>query len=200
MKIIGNDYKKIVFKNRWIKQRFIVDSTEKCSENNSHIRKLIGETSWQTTTAGSTKNSITAHYATLSSAKLKELIELIQNVFDYEPFQKKALLDLIGKENVPVILMTKEANVMNEAEWIRYRSLYPLEMRIKALQQGADSSDADKMTYKGDSSVIVDDNKVNIQIHLIEPGYKDGDKLTALSQFMFAVYIPKQKKYFIKGD
>lgn len=194
------DYKKIVFKNRWIKQRFIVDSAEKCNENNSHIRKLIREASWQPTTAGSTNNSITAHYATLSSTKLKELIELIQNIFDYEPFQKKALLDLIGKEDVPVVLMTKEASVMNESEWTRYRSLYPLEMRIKALQQGADSSDLDKMTYKGDSSVIVDDNKVNIQIHLIEPGYKDGDKLTALSQFMFAVYIPKQKKYFIKGD
>ena len=194
------DYKKIVFKNRWIKQRFIVDSVEKCEENNSHIRKLIGESPWQTTTAGSTNSSVTAHYSILSSTKLKELIELIQNVFDYEPFQKKALIDLIGKEDVPVILMTKESNVTDESDWIRYRSLYPLEMRIKALQQGADSSDAEKMTYKGDSSVIVDDNKVNIQIHLIEPGYKDGDKLTTLSQFMFAVYIPKQKKYFIKDD
>lgn len=193
------DYKKIVFKNRWIKQRFIVDKVEKCEENNSHIRKLIGESSWQTTTAGSTNNSVTAHYSILSSTKLKELIELIQNIFDYEPFQKKALIDLIGKEDVPVILMTKESNVTDESDWIRYRSLYPLEMRIKALQQGADSSDAEKMTYKGDSSVIVDDNKVNIQIHLIEPGHKDGDKLTTLSQFMFAVYIPKQKKYFIKG-
>ena len=194
------DYKKIVFKNRWIKQRFIIDDITRCEQNNDHIRKLISMCKWDPTCVGSKNNTTTARYSILSSSILRELINLIQETFDYEPFQKKALLDLIDKDDVPVILMTKDSAVDDEKEWTRYRSLYPQEMRIKALQQGADSSDPEKMTYRGDSSVIVDESKVNIQIHLIEPGYKDGEKLSSLTQFMFAVYIPKQKKYFVKGD
>lgn len=194
------DYKRVVFKNRWIKQRFIVDSEGKCKANNDLIRNLITGAEWTETTEGSTNNSVTAKYSIMSSDKLKELISLIQSTFDYEPFQKKALMDLIGKEDVPVILMTKDARIDDEFAWARYRSLYPQEMRIKALQQGADTSDAERMTYKGDSSVLVDDHKVNIQIHLVEPGYKNGVKFSGLTQFMFAIYIPKQKKYFVKGD
>ena len=50
--------------------------------------------------------------------------------------------------------------------------MYPNTYRIKALQQGADSSLDDKITYEGDSSVVVDREKINIQIHCITPGYK----------------------------
>ena len=78
--------------------------------------------------------------------------------------------------------------------------MYPNTYRIKALQQGADSSLDDKITYEGDSSVVVDREKINIQIHCITPGYKGKQELRNKSQYMFAVYLPKEKVYFVKGD
>ena len=83
----------------------------------------------------------------------------------------------------------------------RYRSMYPNTYRIKALQQGADSSIVDKVTYEGDSSVVVDKDKINIQIHCVTPGYVKGkQELPDKAQYMFAIYLPKEKVYFVKGD
>ena len=81
--------------------------------------------------------------------------------------------------------------------------MYPNTFRIKALQQGADSSVDDKITYEGDSNVVVDKNKINIQIHCITPGYKGVDgqhEFPDKTQYMFAIYLPKEKVYFVKGD
>ena len=159
---------------------------------------MIDSCVWQETTVGSRINQETAQYTTLSSEHLKKLINLIQSVFDYEPFQKKALIDLLGQDNLPVILMWKHDDTEETKK--RYRSMYPNTYRIKALQQGADSSLDDKITYEGDSSVVVDREKINIQIHCITPGYKGKQELRNKSQYMFAVYLPKEKVYFVKGD
>ena len=192
-------YNKVSFKNRWIKQRILLEEQSQIDSNNALIEKMISECEWNVTTAGSRIGQETAQYAVLSSSQLRELIELIQSVFDYEPFQKKALLDLMGKENLPVILMWKHDDI--GADKRRYRSMYPNTYRIKALQQGADSAVDDKITYEGDSNVVVDKDKINIQIHCITPGYVKGkQELPEKTQFMFAIYLPKEKVYFVKGD
>ncbi len=82
---------------------------------------------------------------------------------------------------------------------MRYRSIYndAAHDRIKALHQGANTTDEEKLTYLGDKKVIVDPNKVNIQIHYISPGLTRAKRL-GKEQFMFALYIPKDKVYFIK--
>ena len=78
--------------------------------------------------------------------------------------------------------------------------MYPDSYRIKALLQGADSLEDDKITYEGDSSVIVDKNKINIQIHYISPGYTKGkQEMPEKAQYMFAIYLPKGKGVFCKG-
>ncbi len=81
----------------------------------------------------------------------------------------------------------------------RYRSLYPQVFRIKALQQGADSLDEKKITYEGDSSVLIDKAKINIQVHKVVPGYKRDAPITEKTQYMFAIYLPKEKIYFVRG-
>lgn len=191
-------YNKVSFKNRWIKQRVLVEDQSQIDANNHLVDKMIDSCVWQETTVGSRINQETAQYTTLSSEHLKKLINLIQSVFDYEPFQKKALIDLLGQDNLPVILMWKHDDTEETKK--RYRSMYPNTYRIKALQQGADSSLDDKITYEGDSSVVVDREKINIQIHCITPGYKGKQELRNKSQYMFAVYLPKEKVYFVKGD
>lgn len=50
---------------------------------------------------------------------------------------------------------------------------------------------------------MVDSNKINIQIHKIIPKKKDASGnvkvLTDYTQYMFAIYVPKEKKYYVKG-
>ena len=128
----------------------------------------------------------------MSGAHLISLIDSIAEAFDMEPFEKNAVKDLVGQDNIPVILMWKEG------ETKRYRSLYRDQPnRIKALQQGADTTVEEKKTYEGDSKVVIDTERVNIQIYNISPGFTK-DERTNQDQYMFAVYIPKGKTYFVK--
>lgn len=186
-------YKKVSFKNRWIKQRFIVTEKEQINTNNQKIAEIIQNSKWIDTTAGSKVNEVTGRYTYLSPNVLKDLISSIESAFDKEPFQKKALLDIIGETNIPVIIMGKQGT---EA---RYRSVYGKTNpeRIKALLQGANSTIKEKVTYEGDSKVIIDSSKVNIQIHYVSAGYTKKDLLNK-DQYMFAIYIPKDKLYFVK--
>lgn len=184
-------YKKVAFKSRWLKQRFLVADERKIAENDAELRKLFDTVTWQSTTAGSKIAAVTARYAYFDAATLKKLINVIYGVFDYEPFQKKALTDLLGQDNIPVILMGVDKKA-------RYRSIYECGFRIKTLLQGADSTVAEKITYIGDSGVVIDKDKINIQIHRIVPGKDRFHPMDNKEQYMFAIYIPKEKTYFVK--
>lgn len=190
-------FKKISFKNRWIKQKFIVIDDEEISANNTYVEELISSIpTWLPTTAGSTNGTNTAKYALFTSEQLKTLIQSIDTAFDREPFNKKPLLDLVGSSNIPVILMWTD-----DYDKVRYRSIYndAAQDRIKALHQGANTTDTSRLTYLGDQKVIVDPDKVNIQIHYVSPGLSKSNRLDK-DQFMFAIYIPKDKIYFVKDN
>lgn len=186
-------YTKVSFKSRWIKQKFIVTDESKILENNKIIDSLFNNTEWNDTTFGSRNDSVTAQYAYFDAETLRKLITVIHDTFDYEPFQKKALSNLLGQDNIPIIRMGADKKP-------RYRTLYPQDMKIKALQQGANSTDEDKITYEGDSSVIIDKNKINIQIYKITPGINKESPMDSKTQYMFAIYIPKEKTYFVKEN
>lgn len=128
---------------------------------------------------------------------LSKLIDHMQAIFDLEPFERRPLIDLIESSGeIPVIMM-------NDVDGTgRKRSFYP-NNKIYALQQGADNKDKDKAVFLGDSHVVVDKNQINIQIHKIIPKKKDSAGnitiLTDYTQYMFAIYVPKEKKYYVKG-
>ena len=190
-------FKKITFKNRWIKQKFIVVNDDEISSNNAHVDELISSIStWMPTTAGSTNGTHTAKYAMFTAEQLITLIQSIDTAFDREPFNKKPLLELVGSSDIPVILMWTDDN-----NRVRYRSIYndAAHDRIKALHQGANTTDTSRLTYLGDQKVIVDPDKVNIQIHYVSPGLSKSNRL-GKDQFMFAIYLPKDKIYFVKDN
>ena len=192
-------YKTVSFKNRWIKQRFIVTDETELLTNNAHVDSVIASIhNWNETTVGSieTEPTTTALYAKLSAEQLKRLIRSINTAFDREPFNKQYLLELVDQSDIPVILMWT-----NDKDKVRYRSIYndAAQDRIKALHQGANTTDETKLTYLGDKKVIVDPAKINIQIHYISPGLNKQDRL-GKDQYMFAIYMPKDKKYFIKDN
>ena len=190
-------FKKISFKNRWIKQKFLVVNDDEITANNAHVEKLISSIfTWMPTTAGSTNGTHTANYALFTAEQLISLIQSIDTAFDREPFNKRPVLELLGSSDIPVILMWTDNNSK-----VRYRSIYndAAHDRIKALHQGANTTDTSRITYLGDQKVIVDPDKVNIQIHYISPGLSKSNRL-GKDQFMFAIYIPKDKIYFVKDN
>ena len=187
------NYKEVRFKNRWVKQRFIVSDEETIASNNQTIGHIIENHNWENTFNGSRNNEVTGRFSILKGAQLVSLIDSIAEAFDMEPFEKNAVKDLIGQDNIPVILMWKDGDPK------RYRSLYRDQPnRIKALQQGANTTVEENITYEGDSKVIVDPETINIQIYDISPGLSKNER-TNQDQYMFAIYIPKGKTYYVKA-
>lgn len=190
-------FKKISFRNRWVKQKFIVTNDTERSTNNEYIQNLITSvTNWTKTTNGSNIGVETAQYTIFTAEQLNVLIQSIETAFDREPFNKATIKELVGTSDIPVILMWTD-----DANKTRYRSIYQdaAKDRIKALHQGANTTDIEKLTYLGDQKVVVDPNKINIQIHYISPGLSKHDRL-GKDQYMFAIYMPKDKIYFVKDN
>lgn len=190
-------FKKISFRNRWIKQKFIVKNNDEISANNTYVEDLITSvTHWATTNVSSNNGMQTAQYAIFTAEQLKDLIQSIETTFDREPFNRATIKDLVGSSDIPVILMWT-----NDENKTRYRSIYndSAQDRIKALHQGSNTTDIEKLTYYGDQKVIIDPDKINIQIHYISPGISKNERL-GKDQYMFAIYMPKDKIYFVKDN
>lgn len=191
-------YNTVSFKNTWINQRVGIFDGNQVKNNNQLIEELLNNFSFNDTSVGSKDGRKTAEYACIKKEKLGDLIDHIQAVFDIEPFERKPLKDLIESDDeIPVLVMK------GDEKEIRKRSFYP-DNKIYALQQGADNADPEKAIYQGDRYVIMDNNKVNIQIHKILPmrrnkDTKDKKESKEYIQYMFAIYVPKNKKYFVRG-
>lgn len=191
-------YNTVSFKNRWILQRVGIFDVNQVKNNNQLIEELLNNFSFNDTSVGRKDGRKTAEYAWIKKEKLSDLINHIQAVFDMEPFERKPLKDLIENyEKIPVLIMK------DDKKEIRKRSFYQ-DNKIYALQQGADNVDHEKAIYQGDRHVIIDNNKVNIQIHKILPirinnNTKDKKESKEYIQYMFAIYVPKDNKYFVRG-
>lgn len=190
-------YSTVSFKNKWIKQRVGIFDINQVHSNNLLVEALISSVDLIPTSVGRKDGNQSAQYAMVSRNDLSKLIDCMQAVFDLEPFERKPLIDLIESSgDIPVIIMNDNGGVG------RKRSFYS-NNKIFALQQGADNKDPNKVVFQGDSYVIVDKDKINIQIHRIVPKKKDiyGNEqiMTEYTQYMFAIYVPKEKKYFVKG-
>lgn len=190
-------YSTVHFASKWIKQRVGIFDKNQIDSNNKLVEDLISQCNFSETCAGRKDNQASGRYAIIDRDHLSLLISHMQAIFDLEPFEKKPLQDLIESSGeIPVILMRDKDGKGRE------RSFYQ-DNRIYALQQGADNKDLEKANYFGDSHVIIDKDQINIQIHKIIPKKKDANGnvkvLEDYSQYMFAIYVPKEKKYYVKG-
>lgn len=190
-------YNAVAFRNKWIKQRVGIFDKNQIAINNALVDDMLSACEFQNTSAGRVDGVTTAQYTIIERDNLSKLIDHMQAIFDLEPFERRPLIDLIESSGeIPVIMM-------NDVDGTgRKRSFYP-NNKIYALQQGADNKDKDKAVFLGDSHVVVDKNQINIQIHKIIPKKKDSAGnitiLTDYTQYMFAIYVPKEKKYYVKG-
>ena len=69
--------------------------------------------------------------------------------------------------------------------------------QISALQQGANTTEVDKITYKGDADVIADKNAVCIQVFRVKPCLSNQlqDDYT---QYMYSIHFPKSSIVYRK--
>ena len=191
-------YNAVMFRNKWIKQRVGLFDKNQVLVNNELVDNLLSKYALQDTSQGRRDGKKTAQYAIIDRETLSELIDHMQAIFDLEPFERKPLIDLINSSgNIPVIMMSDIDGTG------RKRRFYPEDNKIYALQQGADNKDKEKAVFLGDNHVIIDKNQINIQIHKIVPKRKDSrgneNILKDYTQYMFAIYVPKEKKYYVKG-
>lgn len=190
-------YKSVAFKNRWIKQRVGIFDKVQLEHNNHIVLSVLEALPLLDTNAGRVDGAKTASYVLLPKDRIDTLVKQIQAIFDLEPFERKPLVDLFSTEtSIPVILMSGFGDTG------RKRSFYK-DNKIHVLHQGADSKDVEKINYQGDSFVIVNKDCVNIQIHKIIPKkeLQSGfvQEFPEFTQYMFAIYIPKERIYFVKG-
>lgn len=189
-------YTAVSFRNKWIKQRVGVFDRKQVTHNNSEVEEFLSTLHFSDLTAGRRDGLVSAQTASVDRTVLTKLIDHMEAVFDLEPFEKRPLKDLIESSGCVHIVLMKDNDGAG-----RQRSFYS-NNKIYALQQGADNKDKEKAVFLGDSFVIANPNEINIQIHRIVPKKKvDGVTvvLSEFTQYMFAVYIPKEKVYFIKG-
>lgn len=185
-------FDKVSFKNRWIKQRYMIFDKNQVDDNNKVVEDIINKLQFQDTCCGNRQNNRTGRFSKIDNKLMQVLISHIQTVFDMEPFQRTAINELVNGQEIYVILMDS-----TNKDGTRMRTVYPDTNKIKALMQGADSKDKDKIVYEGDSFVIVNKDKINIQIHKIIPKV-DGKEREEYVQYMFAIYVPKEKTYYVK--
>ncbi|UPU40319.1 Z1 domain-containing protein [Erysipelothrix sp. Poltava] len=182
------------FRERWITQRQGIFDQNLIQDNNNYVRSLIEKNTLLDTRVGRRDDTISAQYFELGKNEVVEMIENLDSIFGNDSrFNKQVLLKKISmQDSTPIIIMNKEKP--------RERSFYT-NNNIFALHQGR-SNDNDTGKYLGDAEVIIDKNRINIQIHSIIPKINNGsDKKVEYQQFMIAVFDPQsQDKYFARED
>lgn len=188
------NYKKLKFNRRWLKQKYCVADTNEIIYNTNLIENLQSKYKQLETCIGNRRGEKTANYILANPKDIIYVLQSVRGIFENNPFGGIDICNALEKCNyeIPVIFFAKEDNRS------RIRSLYPNDLQIKVLQQGADNIDPDKVIYEGDASVIIDKNKLNIQIHKIEPCDKQNNKKLK-EQYMFAIYSPSETSYYIKA-
>lgn len=182
-------YKKVMFRSKWHNQRFGQFDTSKIHHNNSLFDAILTNSSlnWIKTDKGRTDSKEWTEYAYVSKNLLEILINDSHGIFDNKPFNKKILLKDLGNLPIVIIKMFNSENEIRERTFTNYA--------VSALQQGADKVDEQERKYLGDSSVIVDENAINIQIFKIQPKKYSDDYW----QYMVSIHFPQTKIGFVKG-
>lgn len=193
------DYKSIKFSSKWSNQRCVSFDSNVINHNNAVVETLINSLNFHPTTAGLTEKGIaagktSARVAEITRDQLTQMINEIQDIFDFPPFiSPNNILKNVKEEKISLELM------FEKIEDIRYRSVDD-DGYISALQQGANNADDDKKIYMGDAYVIDDPNAISIQIYNMNllnylDKTKKGDEFR---QYMFSFHFPTTRKGFIK--
>ena len=185
--------KKLYFKKNWMKQRQGVFDVNQVNYNNAIVRRFLDMLEFSKTTLGRTDDETSARVAKSAPKQFAKLMDEMQGIFEHDPFDKVYLNKILGEESeINIIIMPD-----NDGNG-RKRRFYS-DNNVNNIHQGPDKTEVAARKYHGDAAVVVDKQQINIQIHNIKP-YKDGQEVEGCMQYMFAIFIPRTKKYYVRGD
>lgn len=185
--------KKLYFKKNWMKQRQGVFDVNQVSYNNAIVNQFLDALEFSETSVGRTDNETSALIAKTTPEQFAKLMDVMQGIFEHDPFDKVYLNKILSEESeINIIIMPD-----NDGKG-RKRRFYS-DNNVNNIHQGPDKTDVAARKYHGDAAVVVDKQQINIQIHKIRP-YKDGEEVECCMQYMFAIFIPRAKKYYVRGD
>lgn len=185
--------KKLYFKKNWMKQRLGIFDENQVKSNNEKIEKFINNQTWKETSVGRTDGAASAKVALISSDSFLQLVDSIEGIFEHDPFDISYLTKIFREESDVYVLLMPD----NDGKG-RKRSFYS-DNNINNIHQGPDKTNVSERKYNGDAAVVMDKNKINVQIHKINP-YKSDKQVEKCMQYMFALFIPREKQYYVKGD
>lgn len=185
--------KKLYFKKNWMKQRQGVFDVNQISNNNAVVNQFLETLEFSKTTVGRTDDVTSALVAKTEPKQFAQLMDVMQGIFEHDPFDKVYLNKILNEESeINIIIMPD-----NDGKG-RKRRFYS-DNNVNNIHQGPDKTEVSVRKYNGDAAVVVDKQQINIQIHKIRP-YKDGEEVEGCMQYMFAIFIPRAKKYYVRGD
>lgn len=183
----------LYFSKNWMKQRLGVFDKTVVQRNNTELERFINSINLKETNVGRNDDSKSADYAKISVCDFINLIEKIDGVFENDPFDMKYLYKIFGEEDEINLIVMPDNNGTG-----RKRSFYTDNI-INNIHQGPDNNNIAKRKYNGDTAVVIDKNQINVQIHKIVP-LKNKEEVEGCMQYMFAIFIPRTKKYYIRRD
>lgn len=197
------DYSSVEFTKRWINQRYGISDEIINRKNTRTVDKVLEKYSFERTCVGRVKqDKTTAFYSDISREDFETIIKNTESIFATEPFERKMILSCLDEKRIVIEKMFGvRIDTLTESKDVRERSFDPNTWHISALQQGANTTDVEKLEYLGDSSVIVDENAVVLQIFRVLP--KIGEEEIHrhdLVQYMFSLHVPEKRKGFVKND
>lgn len=185
-------FKKAKFVEQWKNQRIIQMDTNLAQQNNYFFEKLISDIHFSPSTVARNDSKISTYYAEVSSSDFLEFVNKSNFIFEQHPFSKSDLNVVLSKETTLCLELMN-----NYGELRKYRNRTFWNGNISYLQQGADNTDKEKQHYEGDSRVIVNKNKILIQVFMILPEISDIQR-NDLIQYMFSFHFPKKSIVYTK--
>jgi hypothetical protein len=184
--------KTVSFRRKWLNQTTAAYNLDDINHNNEKLLELISRKKFQPMYEGRTDKKPSAWYSTISKTEFIDFVRQLRIVFSNSPFSIPAIEKAIENENIIIELFWNPQENGNPR--LRERS-FSSEMKVSALQQGADTTDQSKQHYLGDSFVIRDENAVTIQVFPIRPIIDDEFDDNRI-QYMYSLHFPKSRKTF----
>ncbi len=185
--------KKLYFNRNWMKQRLGLFDKRIIEKNNTIVERFINDNSWRESSVGRNDSEASCKYCVTTPARLIDLMESIDGIFEHDPFDMNYLHRILGEESEVELILMRDNDGTG-----RKRTFYS-DNNINNIHQGPGNANADDRKYNGDANVVVNRSKINVQIHKIKP-FKDGQEVEGCTQYMFAIFIPRQKQYYVGGE
>ncbi len=208
------DYSIKTFGRRWLNQSIALSNADLIDSNNEVIINIIKKYNFEPISDGATNldpNRETGYRARIDYSDFCKLVNETTDIFTNEPFGgTEKLTRIAGDYSIDMILLWRYKNVdLNVKdkeiikEGIRTRGFKVVgnDIRVSALQQGADKTDVEKRKYLGDAKVYSDSKALTIQVSPILPRTdKSPDVMKGKFQFMYSIRVPKAVSVYTKGD